>query len=222
MPTRPTSSPSWTTSRSRWPSCGPGCRRCASPNSRNCWPTKAPPSLAHRSRPCWPTGSPARPPSDRVRRTQLRGQSLPGPHRRDDGQGMDRQAGHGLGRGSDRPDERSPELEHRLHHAARPSRRHVAADHLPAGPGSQRTGETHRGHSGDHAGKAELLRWPRDVLVAGQPDSRRRCRRAARPHRAAAPAAARRRAVRSATQAAAPVPARHHRADHRPRLGRRA
>ena len=127
-------------------------------------------------------------------RAQLRGQSLPRPHRRNDGQGLDRQARHSLGRRSDRPDERPPEFQHRLHHAARPCRGHVAADHLSPRTGSQRPGETHRGHSGDHARQAELLRRPRDVLVARQPDSRGRHRRAAGPHRPVAPAAGRRRA----------------------------
>ena len=53
--------------RSPWPSCAPGCRRCGSPISRRCWPTRTPPRRAHRSRRCWPTGSPARPRSDRHR-----------------------------------------------------------------------------------------------------------------------------------------------------------
>ena len=53
-------------------------------------------------------------------------------------------------------------------------------------------------------------------------DPRGRHRRAAGPHRAAAQAAGRRGAVRPGPQAPAAVPARLHRADHRPRLGRRA
>ena len=51
-------------------------------------------------------------------------------------------------------------------------------------------GEAHRGHAGDHARQAEFLHRPRLVLVAGQRDPRGRRRRAAGPHRTAAPAAA--------------------------------
>ena len=166
-PTRPTSSPTWTTSRSRWPSCGPGCRRCGSPTSRRCWPTKTPPRRAHRSRPCWPTGSPARPPSDRVRAGPVPRESVAGPRRRHPGRQVDRPARHRLGRGPADRAEGAAGLQDRVHGAARPGRRHVAVADLPARPGAQRAGEAVRGHPGDRVRQAALLHRPRLILRCG-------------------------------------------------------
>ena len=136
-----------------------------------------------------------------------------GPGRRDPHRRVDRPARRDLGRRPDRPAEPASRRGDAVRHAARPGRQHLADRHLPA-RGAAR--HRRRGLAGRAARPSGLLARTRHAEPARARGAPGRPRRAAGPARGAEQAARRRGAVRPRPQAAAAVPAAHHRPDHRP------
>ena len=146
----------------------------------------------------------------------------PGAGRRQRRLAVDRQARRRVGRGTDRAGQPAPRHADRLHDAPRHGRRHLGhADVLPVArrldePAPRRGGQRRR------ARPAQLLRQPRVVLPGRPRDPHGRSRRAARPARAAPPAARRGGPVRPRAQARPAVPPRPGRPGDRAQQRRRA